>query len=220
MSDLINEYKQSISDKNRAKMVIALSSVCLIAFFSLIGINSAKSFAKNAVPEISQKVSNLVLANSDQYLEVAKKSSSNILPIYTANLQEALEKEWPIIEKEIAKEMNDLNSFAQQKYPKLKQELFEMALSQEETLEKELNKILSKEKSEEISNSYSLAALNAYKSFVKSNFSKHEKQAVEIANSLGSVVHSEPDVPENVSLNEVIGLSMQVIGKELVSVGR
>ncbi len=217
MADLINEYKQSISDKNKAKIVIALSSVCIIAFFTLIAISSAKSFAKNAVPEISQKVSNLVLANSDRYLEDVKKSSSNILPIYTANLQEALTNEWPVIEEEISKEMTDLNSFAQGKYPQIKKELFDIALSQEETLEKELNKILSKESSENISNSYTLAALNAYKSFVKSNFSKHQKQALKIANSLGDVIESEPDVSEKVSLNEAIGLSMQVVGEELIS---
>ena len=113
MSDLINEYKQSITDKNKAKIVIALSSVCIIAFFTLIAINSAKSFAKNAVPEISEKVSTLVLANSDRYLEDVKKSSSNILPIYAASFQDALGNEWPVIEEEISKEMTELNSFAQ-----------------------------------------------------------------------------------------------------------
>lgn len=220
MPDLINEYKQSISDKNKAKITIALSSVCIIAMFSLIGISSAKSFAKNAVPDISQKVSNLVLSNSDRYLAEVKKSGSNILPVYSKNLQQAMIKEWPSIEKQIAKEMNDLNSFAQDKYPELKQELFAIALSQEETLEKELKKVLSIESSEEIVNSYSQAALSAYGSFVESNFSQHQKEASKIINSLESVVSSEPDVPENVSLNEVIGLSMQIVGKELVSVGR
>jgi len=220
MSELITKYKKSISDKNKAKLVIALGSVSIVAFFSLIAINSAKSFASIAVPEISKEVSNLVLANSDRYIQEVQKSGVRILPAYTKNLESSLKDEWPIIEKEISKEMTDLNTFAQDKYPALKQELFNIAFSQEEVLEKELNKVLGKEKSEEIVNSYSLAALDAYKTFIESNFSKHQQQSFKIVNSLSKLVEAEPDVPSNVSLNESIGLSMQIIGKELVSLGR
>lgn len=220
MSELITEYKKSISDKNKAKLTIALGSISVIAFFSLIAINSAKSFASKAAPEISKEVSHLVLANSDRYVAEIQKSGVRILPAYSKNLELSLKQEWPNIEKEVSKEMEDLNAFAQEKYPKLREELFKIALSQEEVLERELNKILGEEKSEKIVNSYSLAALDAYKSFVKNNFSQHQKQGLKVFNSLSKLVEVEPDVSDNVSLNESIGLAMQTIGKELTSLGR
>lgn len=217
---LIEDFRKSLADKNRAKLVIAGLVVTTIIAFTFISWNSFNSFLVSAVPEVSSLLAQQVSENSGLYAADLNRSAAKVLPVYSSQLQTTLKKEWPTIEKAGEAELLALNEYAQQHWPEIKNDLAKIAKDQESTIQQELEKVLGQGQGEKIATTYSEAALNEYKKFEKANFTEHGEVGRSIGANLYKVLEKEPDVPSDVDMHEAFGLALEVLGLELQELGK
>ena len=217
---LIDDYRKSVSAKNRARFAITSLILTTVLVFTFIAWKSLQGFLVSAVPEVSNLVAARVSGNSDLYLSYINRSANKVYPAYSSQMQKILKKEWPTIEKAGQSELVALNQYAQKRWPDFEKELANVATSQESTIQHELDKVLGNGNGEKIAESYSQAALNSYKEFERVNFSQHSKVGSSIGANLYQVIEREPDVTADADIHLAFGLALEVLGMELQELGK
>ena len=217
---LIEEFKNSVAQKNRARIAIGGLILTTVVLFSFVAWKSLNGFLDSGVPEISNLLISRLTKNSDNYLQQVNSSASKVAPVYSREMQSALEKEWPNIEKAGEAELVALNKYTQNKWPEIQSNLSKIADDQNKVIKEELSKVLGQEQSEQIVESYTLAALDNFNNVIKSSFAQHTATGHSVGENLSKIVEREPDVNSDVDMNEAVGLSLEVLGSELQEIGK
>lgn len=211
---LIEDFRKSVAEKNKAKLSIMGLVLLTVCFFTFIGWASFNSFIESAVPEISTLLTKRLSTKTDNYIGQVQGAATRVLPVYEAQFQKTLEAEWPKIQQAGHNELEALNKYSQAKWPSIERELQKVAVDQQAVIRSELELTLGKDKGEQIATAYTNAALNQYNNFIEHNFAEHAAHGTAVGINLRKIVEREPEINPNVDMNEAFGLAIEVLGLE------
>lgn len=217
---LIEDYRLSVSQKNRAKLAITGLVLTTVAVFTFLAWSSLNGFFVLAVPEISNLLAARMSDNADNYLSSINGTASKVIPVYSKEFQRVLKQDWSLIENAGEAELVALNKYSQNKWPEIEKQLSKIASDQNDVIRIELEKALGKDKGQKIAESYTLAALSNYNKFIQSHFSQHAATGHTVGVNLRKIVEKEPDVSSDVDIHQAFGLALEVVGLELQELGK
>jgi hypothetical protein len=135
--------------------------------------------------------------------------------VFTAEWDRVYSAERPRFEALVAGELEHMRADLDNKWPQFLIELDKLEAAQSEVLQSELAKILPEEKAEAIAFQYS----DRFRDITKQQLSIHFKEHIEVGNEVGKSLYalsqSEPDIPDEIDVNELLGVTFELIGKEL-----
>lgn len=213
-SELISVLDQKRKQLRWAKLGIAGSIVMTLALVGLVYTSSVKTFLNQGIEETLVKATPQLVELVPSLHQQALAKVRQVQPVFTSEWDRVYALERPNYEVLVANELELMKNDLEQKWPEFLLELEKLEASQSEILNSELAKILPKDKAESIALDYTNRFRDLSRQQLTLHFREHIAVGGELGKSLYALSQSEPDIPEDIDVNELIGITFELIGKE------
>lgn len=212
---MIQEYRQAVRQGVTARWVVIVLLIGVVLFNVRSVHNDAKDFLANGWEEFGDALTTELANTAPLWKEQAAGMAERVVPVYADAISTSFEQQSPALEREMRRELAQLEAHAQARWPEIERAVADLAISQEEIIRDGLNSVLTEGEAENVSEMYGEALIGEMNSLLQGRLMAHVDVSREIGENLHTMLAAAPAQPGPVDRQELLGVMLELAGLQL-----
>jgi hypothetical protein len=212
---LIEAHRSAERSRATARRSISLLIVGVIVIHLGLLWSALTDFRSRDFPEFLGAVGGELANISPRLVSDVQDMVNRLYPHYVHVFSQMFERDYPRMADTAHAELSKLDAYAQEKWPLIEGGIVDLTLTSEDVVREEMSNILSDDEVQRISAAYGAAIHNRFNEVLTTTLKEHVDLSREIGLNLDRMVATEPDLAQPVSMQEALGILLELAGSEL-----